>query len=63
MTGEKTVLPPDNAADRRSWRSGLSLFDQLLAVGGNERAAAVLRRLGPQASDAGLAGYETVTTD
>lgn len=38
-------------------------FEQLLAAGGKERAAAVIKMLGQRAADAGLDGYEAVTTD
>ncbi len=38
-------------------------IDQLLAVGGRDRAAAVLQLLGQRASAAGLGGQEAVTTD
>ncbi|MGZ8802964.1 MAG: pyruvate dehydrogenase (acetyl-transferring), homodimeric type, partial [Mycobacterium sp.] len=63
MTSEATVPTPDSAPDAEELNEWSESFDQLLAVGGNERAAAVLRRLGQQAADAGLDGYETVTTD
>ena len=38
-------------------------FDSLLAVGGKERARAVLQMLGQRATTAGLGGQEAVTTD
>ena len=57
VPGDDTVGDPDELAE---WSES---FDGLLAAGGKPRAAAVLRRLGQQAADAGLAGYETVTTD
>ena len=40
----------------------VGVFGQLLAAGGKERAAAVLRRLGQQAADAGLTATKQVTT-
>src|SRR6187551_1434954 len=58
-----TVRTNDTAADPEELDEWSESFDQLLAVGGQERAAAVLRRLGKQAADAGLDGYESVTTD
>ncbi|MGA8210167.1 MAG: pyruvate dehydrogenase (acetyl-transferring), homodimeric type [Nocardioidaceae bacterium] len=63
MNSEAVAPPPDNAADPEELDEWSESFDQLLAAGGRERAAAVLRRLGQQAADAGLDGYETVTTD
>ena len=63
MTSETTVPTHDNAADPEELDEWSESFEQLLAAGGNERAAAVLRRLGQQAANAGLDGYETVTTD
>ena len=41
----------------------VGVLKQLLAARGSEEAAAVLQRLGQQAADAGLQGYESVTTD
>src|SRR6188472_4092594 len=58
-----TVRTNAQAADPEELDEWSESFDQLLAVGGQERAAAVLRRLGKQAADAGLDGYESVTTD
>ena len=63
MTSDTTARTNDNMADPEELEEWSESFDQLLAVGGQERAAAVLRRLGKQAADAGLAGYESVTTD
>jgi len=63
MTSEVTVPTPDRAGDPEEVEEWSESFEQLLAAGGNERAAAVLRRLGEQAANAGLDGYETVTTD
>ena len=63
MTTEATSRASDFAPDLEELDEWSESFDQLLAAGGNERAAAVLRRLGQQAADAGLDGYETVTTD
>ena len=63
MTSETTVPGAHSAADPEELDEWSESFEQLLAAGGNERAAAVLRRLGQQAADAGLDGYETVTTD
>ena len=63
MTSDATVRTNDSAADPEELDEWSESFDQLLAAGGQERAAAVLRRLGQQAADAGLDGYETVTTD
>ncbi len=63
MTSEATVPTPESAADPEELDEWSESFEGLLAAGGNERAAAVLRRLGQQAANAGLDGYETVTTD
>ncbi len=63
MTSEPSIPPAGSTVDAEELEEWAESFDQLLAVGGSERAAAVLRRLGQQASDAGLDGYETVTTD
>jgi pyruvate dehydrogenase E1 component len=63
MTSEATVPTTDSAGDPDEMDEWSESFDQLLAAGGNQRAAAVLRRLGQQAANAGLDGYETVTTD
>ena len=63
MTSDATVRTNAHAADPEELDEWAESFDQLLAVGGQERAAAVLRRLGKQAADAGLDGYESVTTD
>ena len=63
MTSEPTVRPYDGTADAEEIEEWSESFDQLLSIGGAERAAAVLRRLGQKAADAGLGGYETVTTD
>ena len=63
MTSEPTVPGTHYAADPEELDEWSESFEHLLAAGGNERAAAVLRRLGQQAANAGLDGYETVTTD
>ena len=63
MTTEATFRASDFAPDLEELDEWSESFGQLLAAGGKERAAAVLRRLGQQAADAGLDGYETVTTD
>ncbi len=63
MTSDSTISPPDSAGDPEELDEWSESFDQLLAAGGSGRAGAVLRRLGHQAADAGLDGYETVTTD
>ena len=59
MTSDATVRNNDSAADPEELDEWSESFDQLLAFGGQERAAAVLRRLGKQAADAGLDGYES----
>ena len=58
-----TVFGDDKVSDPEELAEWSESFDGLLAAGGKQRAAAVLRRLGQQAADAGLDGYETVTTD
>ena len=63
MTSNPAVPTPDSAGDPEELDEWSESFDQLLASGGRDRAAVVLRRLGQQAANAGLAGYETVTTD
>ena len=63
MATEATFRASDFAPDLEELDEWSESFGQLLAAGGKERAAAVLRRLGQQAADAGLDGYETVTTD
>jgi pyruvate dehydrogenase E1 component len=63
MTIKETVSGSNRAGDPEEIDEWSESFQQLLAAGGTERASAVLRRLGQQASDAGLDGYESVTTD
>ena len=63
MTSDVAVTGKAQAGDPEELEEWSDSFDQLLTAGDNQRAAAVLRRLGQQAADAGLAGYETVTTD
>jgi pyruvate dehydrogenase E1 component len=63
MTTEATFRASDSASDLEELGEWSESFGQLLAAGGKERAAAVLRRLGQQAADAGLDGYEMVTSD
>ncbi len=63
MTSQVRVPGNDNVGDPEELAEWSESFDGLLAAGGKQRAAAVLRRLGQQAADAGLDGYETVTTD
>ena len=63
MTTEATFRASDFALDLEELDEWSESFGQLLAAGGKDRAAAVLRRLGQQAADAGLDGHETVTTD
>ncbi|MDF2968521.1 MAG: aceE [Nocardioidaceae bacterium] len=63
MTSEPTFPAVHSAGDLEELDEWSESFDQLLAAGGRARAGAVLRRLGQQAADVGLDGYETVTTD
>ena len=63
MTSDAIDRTNDVEADPEELEEWSESFDQLLAFGGRERAAAVLRRLGQQAANAGLDGYESVTTD
>ncbi len=63
MTSDTTVPAVHSAGDPEEVEEWSESFEQLLAAGGSDRAGAVLRRLGQQAADAGLDGYETVTTD
>ncbi len=63
MTSEAAIRTSGHAGDPQELEEWSESFDQLLASGGTERAEAVLRRLGQEAADAGLNGYESVTTD